>query len=80
VVTAALGEAAGITGHIMANRSFQGTDRFNKFSNTEKIGQGIAISAAVLAVACYVGDWLVNRGNVDPGPPGPLQPMPPEPR
>jgi hypothetical protein len=46
----------------------------------EKVGQGVAISAAVLAVACYVGDWLVNRGNVDPGPPALLQPMSPEAR
>jgi hypothetical protein len=44
----------------------------------EKIGQGVAISAAALAVACYVGDWLVNRRNVDPGPPALLQPMAPE--
>jgi hypothetical protein len=46
----------------------------------EKVGQAVAISAAVLAVACYVGDWLVNRGNVDPGPPSLLQPMSPEAR
>jgi hypothetical protein len=78
VATALLGEAAGIAGHALANRSFQGTDRFNNFATMEKAGQGVAISAAVLAVACYVGDWLVNRGNVDPGPPSLLQPMPPE--
>lgn len=80
VATAVVGEGFAITGHVLANRSFTGTDRFHKFSTMEKVGQGVAISAAVLAVACYVGDWLVNRGNVDPGPPGPLQPVPPEAR
>jgi hypothetical protein len=75
VVTALLGEAAGIAGHVLANRSFQGTDRYERFSTMEKVGQGVAISAAVLAVACYVGDWLVNRGNVDPGPPSLLVPV-----
>jgi hypothetical protein len=74
VATAAVGEAAGIVGHVMGNRSFQGTKDFHTFTTMEKVGQGVAISAVVLAVACYVGDWLVNRGNADPGPPSLLAP------
>jgi len=80
LAAALLGEGAGIAGHVLANRSFQGTDRFDRFSTMEKVGHGVAISAGVLAVACYVGDWLVNRRNVDPGPPGLLQPITPEAR
>ena len=78
VALAVLSEGSGIAGHILANRSFQGTDHFNKFSTMEKIGQGVAISSAVLAAGCYVADWLVNRKNFDPGPPGLLAPIAPE--
>jgi hypothetical protein len=75
VATAVAGEAAGIAGHILANRSFQGTKQFHNFATMEKVGQGVAISAVALAIACYVGDWLVNRSNVDPGPPSLLAPI-----
>lgn len=80
VATAAVGEAAGIVGHVMGNRTFQGTKDFHTFTTIEKVGQSVAISAVVLAVACYVGDWLVNRGNAEPGPPSLLAPTQPEAR
>jgi hypothetical protein len=78
LVLTAVGEAGAIVGHVKANRSFAGSDDFNKFSAVEKGSQAAAISAATLTVACYVLDWLVNRDKVDAGPPGLLQPMPRE--
>ncbi len=74
VVLGVLGEAGGIVGHILANRRFAGTDEFNRFATMEKIGQGVAIGSATLAITCYVLDWALNRGNVDPGPPSLLLP------
>jgi len=75
VVIGVLGEAAGIGGHVMANKRFAGSPEYNGFSKMETIGQTVAISSAVLAVACYVLDWQVNRRNVDPGPPFMLAPL-----
>jgi hypothetical protein len=69
VVVGVLGEVAGIGGHVEANRSFAGSPKYKLFSSMERVGQAVAISSAVLAVGCYLLDWLVNRKNVDPGPP-----------
>ncbi len=74
VVLGALAETGGIVGHILANRRFAGTDDFNRFATLEKIGQGVAIGSATLAITCYVLDWALNRGNVNPGPPSLLLP------
>jgi tetratricopeptide (TPR) repeat protein len=75
VVIGVLGEAAGIGGHVTANKKFAGSPEYNNFSKMETIGQAVAISSAVLAVGCYVLDWLGNRRNVDPGPPFMLEPV-----
>ena len=75
VVIGVLGEATGIGGHVMANKRFAGSPEYNSFSKMETIGQAVAISSAVLAVGCYVLDWLGNRKNVEPGPPFMLEPV-----
>jgi len=75
VVVAVLGEAIGIVGHVMANRRFSGSPEYNRFSQMETAGQAVAIPSAVLAIGCYVLDWLVNRNNVEPGPPFALEPV-----
>jgi hypothetical protein len=75
VVIGVLGEAAGIGGHVTANKRFAGSPEYNNFSKMETIGQAVAISSAVLAVGCYVLDWLGNRKNVEPGPPFMLEPV-----
>ncbi len=74
VVLGVVAETGGIVGHILANRRFAGTDDFNRFATIEKISQATAITSATLAITCYVLDWVVNRGNVDPGPPSLLAP------
>ena len=74
VVLGVLGEGAGVSGHIMANRRYSGSPEYNMFSRIETVGQAVAISSAVLAIGCYVLDWLANRKNVEPGPPFMLEP------
>jgi hypothetical protein len=74
LVLGILSEGGGIVSHMLANRKFAGTDEFNRFSTMEKIDQAAAIGSATLAITCYVLDWAVNRGNVNPGPPTPLLP------
>jgi hypothetical protein len=75
VVIGVLGEAAGIGGHVMANQQFAGSPKYNAFSKMETIGQAVAIPSAVLAIGCYVLNWLGNRKNVEPGPPFMLEPV-----
>jgi hypothetical protein len=75
VVLAVLGEAAGIGGHVKANQMLAGSQKYKQFSQMETIGQAVAIPSAVLAIGCYVLDWLANREKVEPGPPFMLQPV-----
>jgi hypothetical protein len=75
VVIGVLGEVTGIGGHVMANRKYAGSPDYNSFSKMETIGQAVAIPSAVLAIGCYVLDWLANRRKVEPGPPFMLEPV-----
>ena len=75
VVIGVLGEGAGIGGHVMANRRMAGSPEFNRFSQMETVGQTVAISSVVLAIGCYVLDWLGNRKNVESGPPFVFEPV-----
>lgn len=69
VALGVLSEAVAIVGHVKANEKYSGSSAFDRFSEMEKIGQTAAISAVSLAVVFYLVDWLVNRDNVEPGPP-----------
>jgi hypothetical protein len=75
VVIGVVGEASGIVGHVKANQMLAGSQKYNQFSQMETIGQAVAIPSAVLAIGCYVLDWLGNRKNVEPGPPFMLEPV-----
>ena len=76
VVMGALSGVVAIAAYTEANRKIAGSNDFNKWSTTETWAIAGAITALTLAVTCYVVDWAVNRGKVDPEPPGLL--LPPE--